>query len=382
MDVLFVCGEAPTPSRQRPHGLLAALARRGHSVALVFADETGTAFDHLAERCRAIVAVRRRMLAAAVAAEAATGRYDLVHVDRSAAGLIVRPPPLPAVLDVAVCGSLRHERALRFLGPLARARRSARLNGWRRGEAALLGRYARVITAYEDDAAALRAWSGADEGQGCIHVVPCPVDTARFAPPWGLRDPATLLLDLRGLRWDEAAAALRAAAGALAVIWGQRTETRLVVLGATPLGMAGRLAGDPRVVFAGAAHDGRGHLAAATAVIAPLASACALQGALEAMATGCALVASRAVAHDLGAVHGEEALVADGPEDLGWAALNLLDDAPFRGRLGRAGRQLVERRHGYERVIAALESVYEAATGSALAEWRLEVGLDRPRLGA
>jgi glycosyltransferase involved in cell wall biosynthesis len=382
VDVLFICGEAPTPAQNRPNGLIAALARRGHSVTLLFVDEAGTAFDGLAEHCRRLLPVRRRHFAEAVHRESATGEYNLVHVDRSADALIPGPLPLPAVLDAVVCAGLRGERATRALGPIGRAVFSARLPHLRREESAFLSRYNRLIVATEDDAAALRDLAGCDgEGQGCVHVVPSPIDLDRFAPPLRLRDPATLLLDLREFGRPEAIAAIDAAGAALPAIWEQRVDVRLVVIGHVPLGAAGKLSGDPRVVFSGAVHDPRGHLMAATIALAPLGpSITAPHGALEALATATPLIACGAVARDLGATAQEELLVADAPAAMARAALALLDDAPFRGRIGRAGRRLVERRHGKETVVTALEDVYSAATGSALAEWRLEVGLGRPRV--
>lgn len=383
MDVLFICGEAPTAAHHRTNGLIAALARRGHSVSLIFADEAGTAFDGLDEHCRSVLPVRRRQLADAAAGAIREGAYDLIQVDRAADALFHAPPALPAVIDAVVCAGLRAERAARGVGPLARAARSARLPYLRRDEAAMLTRYRRVIVACEEDAAALRALVDADgEGQGGVHVVPSPIDLERFAPPLRLRDPATLLLDLRELGRAEAVAALGAVAAALPTIWEQRAEVRLAVIGHVPLGAAGRLAGDPRVVFSGTVHDPRGHLTAATIVLAPAEPATtAPHAALEALATATPLIACAALARDLGAAPEEELLVAETPAGMARAALALLDDAPFRGRLGRAGRRLAARRHSWEQAVAALEDVYGAATGSAIADWRLEVGLGRPQPG-
>ena len=382
MDLLFVCSEAPTTAHPRPNGLIAALARRGHSVTLLFADEAGTAFDSLAEYCRQILPVRRRQFVEAVRAEAQPGRFELVQLDGPTAALLSEPLPLPNVLDAVVCSSLRRERSLRAQGPLVRAAQSAWLPHLRRDEAALLARHSRVIVAAEADAVAMRTLAGTEgDCQGKIHVVPSPIDLARFGPPTRLRDPATLLLDLRELARYEAAAALASIATTMAVIWAQRADTRLTVLGALPFGAAGRLAGDPRIVFTGPVHDPRGHLAAATMILAPVEpSATAPHAALQALATATPLIVRAALARDLCAVASEELLVADTPDEQAQAALALLEDAPFRGRLGKGGRRLAERQCSSQRAVDALEHVYAAATGSALAEWRLELGMDRPRL--
>lgn len=383
MDILFICAEAPTVAHHRPHGLIAALARRGYSVTLIFGDEAGTVFDDLAEHCRRVLPIRRRQLAEAVQREVEGGSYDVIHVDRSARGLVPDRMPRPSVLDAAVCSSLRLERSLRTRGLLARATRGAWLPAIRREEAAVLTRYQRVLVACQDDAEALREIGGAASagiGQSGVHVVPTPIDGERHGPPLRLRDPATLLLDLRDMSRAEASAALGAVGAALPALWEQWGDARLTVMGHVPLGKAGWLAGDPRVVFTGHIHDPRGHLSAATVVVAPVATVAPPHTTLEALATGTAVVASEALARELGATPGDELLVADAPAELARAALSILDDAPFRGRLGRQGRRLVERCHSWERALAALEDVYAAATGSAIAEWRLEVGLDQPRV--
>lgn len=380
MDLLVLCAEAPTAARPRPHGLIAALARRGHSVTLLFADEAGTAFDDLAEHCRQVLPVRRRLLPRRARAEAASGAYDLVHVDGPAAGLLGRRPPLPAVLDMAVCASLRRGRAVSFLGPIARLTHLAALPALRQAEAALVGRFSRVVVASEEDAKALRSLGGAGDERSTVHVAPSVIDTERFAPPLSLRDPATLLVDLRGLSRAEARAALAVASATMPLVWAQRGEVRLTVIGPLPIGAAARIAGDPRVVFTGPVHDPRGHLAAATMALAPFGpAATAPHAALEAMATGTALVAGAALARDLAAAPGRELATADTPRQIAAATLALLDDPPYRGQLGRAGRKLVARNHSWERAAAALEQIYGAATGAPLAEWQLEVGMEGPR---
>lgn len=380
MDLLVLCAEAPTAAHPRPHGLIAALARRGHSVTLLFADEAGTTFDDLAEHCRQMLPVRRRRLAAAARAEAANGAYDLAHVDGPAAGLLGDRPGLPCVLDLATCGSLRRARAVGFLGPIARLTHLVTLPARRRAEAALVARFSRVIVATNEDAAALRRLGKGGDERSNIHVVPSTIDTERFAPPTSLRDPATLLLDLRELSRAEARAALGAVSSTMPLIWAQRADIRLTVLGPLPLGAAGPLSGDPRVVFTGPVHDPRGHLGSATLALAPFGpAASAPHAALEALATGTALVAGTALARDLAAAPGLELATADTPRQIAATALALLDNPPYRGQLGRAGRRLVERHHSWERAVASLEEVYGAATGAPLAEWRLEVGMDRPR---
>lgn len=379
MRILLICASAPTRERPRAHGLLAAMARAGHVVTLVFVDRAGTTFDDLSEHCERIVPVRRRAnLVAAVRAELDAAPYDLAQVDGPAVRLVGRPLPIPTVIDVGPCAAMRRERAARAGGLLLRAARAAQAARARRCQAAAIALGARLLIATQEDA---WAWRTLAPASGEVTVVPSPVDLGRFASPLALRDQGTILLDLRDLDRAEAVAAMRHAYATMTIVWAQQAEVRLTVLGRAPFGGAGRLAGDARVDFTGPVGDPSGDLARATMVLAPVVPGGAPAHApLEAMATGAAVVTTPTLASDLGAAPGSEVVIASGAA--GWAAaiLGLLNDPPYRGRVGRAGRRLVELRHGPRPVVAALESVFAAAAGSAIAAWRLEVGLGAPRL--
>ncbi|MCS6881315.1 MAG: glycosyltransferase [Oscillochloridaceae bacterium] len=380
MDVLLVCGAAPTFGHPRTHGFIAALARYGHTVTLVFADRAGTTFDDLSRYCRQVIPVRhRRNLAGVVADLIASERFDLAHLDIRAAMLLGRPLPVPTVVDAVTCFSRRLEHALRISAPLARVTRVARLARIRRQEFRRLAPFEHIILTAEDDLCALRALGIGETTDAHIYTVPSTLDLQRFAPPLNLREPATLLLDLRDLSRSEARHALRLAAATLAIIWRTRPEVRLTVLGASDRRLRSVLTADPRVTFVNPVRDARIYLTGATLALAPVApTATTPHSALEAMATALPLAACERLALDVGGRDGEELLVAEGPFDLARATLVLLNEPPVRGRLGRAARRLVERRHSWELAAIALTDVYAAASGSSLAEWRLQVGLNRP----
>ncbi|HMQ29903.1 MAG TPA: glycosyltransferase, partial [Chloroflexaceae bacterium] len=339
----------------------------------------GTTFDGLTEACERIVPVRRaRGLDMAAQAELAAAPYDLAHLEGAAALMVDAPLPLPTVIDAGTCAAMRRERAAREGGLLLRLSRAAQAARARRCQRAAAAHGARILVAAPDDAWAFRALEPAPPE---VYVVPSPVDLEHFAPPAALREQAGVLLDLRGLDRAEAVAAMGLAHATMARVWAQRADARLTVLGRAPFGGAGRLAGDGRVTFTGAASDPRGHLAGATLALAPLLPGAAPAHApLEAMATATPVVVAPAVAHELGAIPGHEVVAAAGAAAWADAILGLLDDPPYRGRLGRAGRRLVELRHGPRVVTAALENVYAATIGSPIAEWRMAVGLGAPRL--
>jgi glycosyltransferase involved in cell wall biosynthesis len=375
MHILMLCAAAPTPERPRTHGLLTALAQRGHAVDLIFIDRAGTAFDTLSERCRTITPVRRYGLAHSVLGALARRPFDLVHLEGSLVGAVGTPLPLPSVIDMNPSRVAYHEHARGVSGVALQAMRVLQALRVRYAGRGALADTTRLIMA-----GAEHAWPYGvqDETAHQSDQVPTPVDLERFTPQLRLRDQATMLLDLRDFNHLERMAALSEARAMMTRLWAVRPELMLHVLGAPPLGATRALAREPRIHLLGAVRDARPYLAAATLAVAPLLPGGAAPYApLEALAMGLPLLGPPALARHLAAMPGHELATAADRTQMVQTALDLLDDAPYRGRLGRAGRRLVELHHSYEATTLALEDVYAAATGSAIAEWRLAVGLER-----
>jgi glycosyltransferase involved in cell wall biosynthesis len=115
------------------------------------------------------------------------------------------------------------------------------------------------------------------------------------------------------------------------------------------------------VRFCGYQDDVTPFLAMADVFVQPSRSEGLPFAALEAMAHGLPVVASR-VGGLPGAVDGAGVLVPpDDPAALRTALRAVCDDVALRGRLGRVGRTRVARRFDQNAMIAALESTYDAA---------------------
>jgi glycosyltransferase involved in cell wall biosynthesis len=71
---------------------------------------------------------------------------------------------------------------------------------------------------------------------------------------------------------------------------------------------------------------------------------------LEAMAFGRPVVSTTIGCEGIDVTPGEDILVADTPQDFAAACIDLLADEKQRQALGRAGRQLVERRYRWEAI--------------------------------
>jgi sugar transferase (PEP-CTERM/EpsH1 system associated) len=191
------------------------------------------------------------------------------------------------------------------------------------------------------------------------------VDTEYFAPPGTRPDgPPSLIftgtMDYRpnvdGVSWfvREVWPALRQAAADLS----------FTIVGRDPAPEVRRLAEVPGVVVTGTVRDVRPYLAAAGAVVVPLRIARGVQNkVLEAMAMGCAVVASGPALQGLDVRVGTEVLRADSPGEWQAAVLGLLADEARRRALGRAARQGAVSRYNWTNRMAPLVAVCTQLAG-------------------
>jgi len=79
---------------------------------------------------------------------------------------------------------------------------------------------------------------------------------------------------------------------------------------------------------------------------------------LEALAMARPVVTTSVGAEGLGAISGRHLLIANGAADFAAAVRRLLDDPALAGRLGAAGRALVEARFDWDAISAAHDDIY------------------------
>jgi sugar transferase (PEP-CTERM/EpsH1 system associated) len=135
----------------------------------------------------------------------------------------------------------------------------------------------------------------------------------------------------------------------------RRPESKVYLVGRRPVPAVRRLAAVPGVEVIGAVADVRPWLARATVVVVPLRIARGIQNKLlEALAMGCAVVASPTCLAGLGARSGAELWSASAAVEWSENVLALFDDGEERRRLGKAGRAYVERHHHWDRCLEPL----------------------------
>lgn len=396
--VLFVTPYVPSPLRPRPFHLLRCLAERGHRTTLVAlatsAAETAAAakLQPFTERmyvvpvpalrslwngARAVpsgmpfqaafvFSPAARGLIAGLLGDQASGRFDVVHVEHlRGAPLIPDATGVPVVFDAVDCISRLLAEA-KQQAPTLLQRLAARLDLRRtvRFESRLVTRYARVLTTTEADRQALieLAADGGESVARRIEVLAHGVEIDSGEPGVSARSSATLVYvgrmsyhgNVRAVQWmiDEI----------MPLIWAQRPDVRLEIVGDAPNAVVRRLAvkHGPRVVATGYVPDVRPYLRRATVSVNPLVYGVGIQNKLlEAMATATPVVTTPVGCRALQVRDEEQVLVAAEPQGFAARVARLLDDSALRARLGAAGRTYVERHHSWSAAGHILERVYD-----------------------
>src|SRR5581483_773877 len=148
------------------------------------------------------------------------------------------------------------------------------------------------------------------------------------------------------------------------VIRGREPRAEFLIVGSDPAPDVVRLAERPGVKVTGFVKDVRPYLAAATVCVIPLSIARGVQNkALEAMASGRAVVASPDVVAGLKAEDGEHLIVARSTAEFVESVTKVITDAPFRQELSASARRFVEDEYDWTPLVEKLARLVET-TGS------------------
>ena len=142
----------------------------------------------------------------------------------------------------------------------------------------------------------------------------------------------------------------------------RRPEARFAIVGRQPVRAVTALAGQAGVTVTGAVPDVRSWLAAADAVVAPLAIGRGIQNkVLEAMAMARPVVASPTAFNGIEAEPGRDLLVADGAEAQAHHVLDLLADPARAAGIGKSARRRMETHYRWEARLAPLTRLLQAS---------------------
>jgi len=205
-----------------------------------------------------------------------------------------------------------------------------------------------------------------------ITVLPNGVDLDYFKPRDVPRDSATLVLTGKMSYHANVAAALYLVHKVMPLIWAQRPDAKLCIVGKDPpreiielKAQSSKLQSEIRnpkseIVVTGTVPDVRPYLAQATVAVCPVLYSAGIQNkVLEAMAMGLPVVATPQSCAALKVTNGENILIAEESEDFARQVLKLSDDEGLRERMGRNGRRYVEEHHDWRDVAQRLEEIYQ-----------------------
>ena len=261
---------------------------------------------------------------------------------------------LPTLITPYESYSLYLRRALDAQGGPAPGIRLRRLLA-RRFESWMYAPFGRRVVVSERDRAELRRLNPALEWE----VIPNGVDAEHFRPAAEAREAASLLFTGNFAYEPNVDAALWLARDLVPRLRREHPELQLWLVGNAPPDSLRALAGE-RIKVTGRVPDLQPWLARATLYVSPLRMGAGIKNkVLEALATGCPLLATPLSADGIAIEHGRHAWLAE-RRDFPAALRSLLADAALRERLALAGRQLVESRYSWRQVAERYVALYRS----------------------
>jgi glycosyltransferase involved in cell wall biosynthesis len=301
-------------------------------------------------------------MTAEIARRIASRDYDVV-LDVSANMLLNVPDcplPVPLVVDSIDEPLLRDLRALRTVAWRDRAWLAYRAWMFWCYERALLGAATQNIYASELDAATYRRFFPNRPAA----VVPNGVDIRYFSPADDRTDPSTIIFEGNMMFGANVDAARHLVHNVLPRLLRRVPDARIVLVGRDPAPQVQALASD-RVAVTGTVADIRPYLARATVFACPMRLGSGIKNKiLQAWAMARPVVTSTAGLGGLAARDGDNVLVRDAPDDFAAALACVIEDGDLAARLGKAGRNTVEREYSWEYRAAQFERLLQDAVQS------------------
>ena len=402
MRILFVTPYPPSRIRVRGYGFLTQLQRehdvtvatqcsseqeladvetlrsQGSEVLVVQESKrqamlhTGLAF--FSTRPLQVAYARSMRFAHAIQELCAQRSFDVVHIEhlRGIASMEQIARSQPVVWDAVDCISLLWKQTM-IAGPNLPVRGMALLehNRTRRYEARILDLVQHIVITSERDRQALielyrtqtKDITRSDEELGAgMYVLPNGVNLEYFRPIQQERRRYNLVFSGKMSYHANVATALYLYQQIMPLIWQQRPEATLTIVGSKPPKAIQQLANDPRVEVTGYVNDMRPYLARAEVMLSPMVYSVGIQNkVLESMAMGTPVVVAAQAAAALAVRPGRDLLLAQSAQEFASATLSLLDNADLRSTLSQCGRSYVEQHHDWQIVTNKLVGVYQQA---------------------
>lgn len=397
MRILFISPYIPYKIRVRPYNWIKHLAEQGHQVtllALIAGADDEAALPEMAAVCeqvrtapmprwrplwngvRAIPGRTPFQLAYSrlpamerlIAQTLADSRFDVAHIEHLRAACF-QPAlhGLPVIYDAVDSISLLFERT-RHTSPSRASRLMAGLDLGRTRlfEGQVLDQFDRVLVTSPDDAAQFRRLAPPGANSTKLKVLPNGVDLDYFAPNGDQRRSDVLLFSGKMSYHANVATALYLHQEIMPLIWQQRPEIKLEIVGKDPARSIRAMAEDPRITVTGSLPDLRPHLHQASLSVSPLRYSVGIQNKiLEAMASGLPVVTTSPGCQALAAEPGRHLMAADTPAEFAKQVITLLDSPELYQTLVTEGRRYVELHHNWHTQTHRLIKIYQEAKEEA-----------------
>jgi glycosyltransferase involved in cell wall biosynthesis len=399
MEILYIVPNPPSLVRVRPYNLIRYLVKRGHRVTIATTWTNGGErhdIEHLKELGFNVLAAQltKPQIAVNLFRALITGKplqaeyswqpdlksqtsklvsqFDVIHVEhlRGARygvelGTEIRnlKSKTPVVWDSVDCITYLFEQASeQSQSMFGKMVTRFELPRTRRHESWLARQFDQILITSEIDKAELNKIAGSSgENQAPIAVIPNGVDLEYFTPSNEERRPDIVVFSGKMSYHANVTAALHLVNDIMPLVWAQRPNVQVWVVGKDPSRSVCKLADrDPRVVVTGMVPDIRVYLRQATIAVVPIVYGAGSQfKVMEATACGTPVVASHRAVISLQAVDGKHLLVAKDAAAFAQSTLRLLEDQNLQRRLSIAGRQYVETHHNWDNIAIHLEQIYQ-----------------------
>jgi sugar transferase (PEP-CTERM/EpsH1 system associated) len=282
--------------------------------------------------------------------------YDVVHVQLARMAEHVVHSDTPCVIDLIDALSLNMQRRARQeRGALRRLveHEAGRMQSYERR---LCDLAARTCVVSPIDRHAIGPFER-------LHVNQNGVDIDHFAFSSAERRPDSLVFTGNMGYFPNVNAVTWFVRSVLPLIRAEIPTVTLEIVGANPTRDVRALGNDDgAITVTGFVDDVRVHLARASAGIVPMRAGSGMQNkVIEAMASGTPLVATPFALGGIAACDERDVLVAHDAVQFAMQTVRMLRSAELRDRIARSARSLVERSHGWETSVAALEELYHEA---------------------
>jgi glycosyltransferase involved in cell wall biosynthesis len=296
--------------------------------------------------------------------------FDVIHVEHLRGvkyGLAIKElgTAVPIVWDSVDCISFLFEQAMaQSTSGFGRFMTRLDLGRTRRYEGYVVNEFNQVLVTSPADREALLALRPSGASEPHLTVLPNGVDLDTFKPDATvICDTATIVVSGKMSYHANITMVLHLANAIMPLVWAQRPDAKLLIVGKDPSPAILKLAEHPQVQVTGTVPSIVPYLQQATLCVAPIPYGAGIQNkVLEAMACATPVVISPQAAKALTAVPQQDFLTADGAAAFAIQIVALLNDPIRQKTIGQSGYDFVKAHHDWHNISQQLEEIYRLLT--------------------